>query len=97
MFAGLYLFIFLLDFKKMDKKAALIIFPIGLIGTYAFNILRIFLLYLTGVYISPEFAVGLFHQNIGWVLFIVYFFVFWWIASKFVYKSSEKTDGKKHL
>jgi exosortase/archaeosortase family protein len=86
MFSGLFILIFLLDYKRLNKKMMLIFFPIGLLGTYAFNILRIFLLYLTGVYISPEFAVGLFHQNIGWILFIAYFFVFWWITSKYVYK-----------
>ncbi len=86
MFAGLFTLIFLLDRKRLNIKLMLILFPIGLLGTYAFNILRIFTLYLTGVYISPEFAVGLFHQNIGWVLFIGYFFLFWWIASKFVYR-----------
>jgi exosortase/archaeosortase family protein len=87
MFAGLYALIFLLDYRKLNKPRAILAFFIGLIGTYCFNILRIFLLFLTGIYISPQFAVGLFHQNIGWILFILYFGLFWWIASRYVYRA----------
>lgn len=86
LFSGLFIFIFILDYKKLDKKLMMLLFPIGVIGMYIVNIFRIFLLYLTGIYISPKFAVGLFHQNIGWIVFIVYFILFWWICSKFVYR-----------
>jgi exosortase/archaeosortase family protein len=89
MFSALFIFIFILDYPRINRRRMLLLFPIGLAGTYLFNILRIFLLYLTGVFVSPRFAVGMFHQNIGWVLFIVYFFIFWWIASKFVYRKPD--------
>jgi exosortase/archaeosortase family protein len=85
MFTGLFIFLFILDYPKLNKKAMLLALPIGLIGTYFLNILRIFLLFITGVYTSPKFAIGLFHQNIGWILFIIYFFLFWLIARKYVY------------
>jgi exosortase/archaeosortase family protein len=85
MFSGLFILIFVLDYKRLNKKIMIVMFPIGLAGTYIINILRIFLLFLIGVYISPSFAVGLFHQNIGWILFIAYFFVFYLFASKRIY------------
>jgi exosortase/archaeosortase family protein len=54
------------------------------------NILRIFLLFLIGAHYSPKLAVGLFHTNLGWILFIVYFGIFWIIAQRFIYKKSAK-------
>jgi len=94
LFTALFFFIFLLDYKKIDKKRMLLLFPIGVVGMYISNIIRIFLLYLTGIYVSPKFAIGMFHQNIGWVVFIIYFTLFWWIASKFVYLKKPKTAKK---
>jgi exosortase/archaeosortase family protein len=90
LFTALYIFIFILDYKKINKKVMILFYPIGALGMYITNIARIFLLYLTGIYISPDFAVGLFHQNIGWVLFIVYFSIFWYVISKKVYKTKSK-------
>jgi len=86
LFTTLFFLIFFLDHKKLNKTRALILFPIGLIGMFLFNILRIFVLLLTGLYISEQFAVGLFHQNIGWILFIIYFIFFYIITKRFIYK-----------
>jgi len=88
LFTTLYFLIFFLDYKKLNKKTMLLLFPIGLLGMFLFNVLRIFLLLLMGLYISPEFAVGLFHQNIGWLLFIIYFIIFYLITRKIIYKNS---------
>ncbi len=86
LFVGLMLFIFLLDYNKINKKSMLLLLVPGIIGMYFVNVFRVFLLYLVGIYVSPEFAVGLFHQNIGWLLFIAYFAVFWFVCSGFVYR-----------
>jgi len=87
LFTALYALIIILDYKKIKKGLATGLYFIGAIGMFIVNIIRIALLILVGVYISPKFAVGVFHTNIGWILFIVYFFIFWWIASKYVYKT----------
>jgi exosortase/archaeosortase family protein len=96
LFTGLYAFVFLLDYTKLNKTRMLLLFPIGAIGMYLINLIRIFLLFLTGIYINPKFAVGLFHQNIGWILFILYFVFFWWIISKRVYAPSKNSKMKKN-
>ena len=54
------------------------------------NVLRLLLLILVGVHISPELAVGIFHTNAAWVLFIVYFFFYYLIAQKYMYKKKEQ-------
>lgn len=86
LFTSLYALIFILDYKKLKKKLAITLFFVGALGMFITNILRILLLFIVGAYWSPKFAVGMFHTNAGWILFILYFFVFWYFASKHVYK-----------
>jgi exosortase/archaeosortase family protein len=89
LFLGLFIIILALDWKKINKKKMAILFLPGLIGTIFVNILRIYLLYVTGINISPKFAVGMFHSNAGWVLFILYFIVFWYFAYPWVIRKHE--------
>jgi len=89
LFTSLYALIYFIDRKKLDTKKMLILFIPGLIGDFFVNILRITLILILGVWINPQFAVGIFHTNAGWVLFILYFFIFWY----FVYPMVKKSDG----
>jgi exosortase/archaeosortase family protein len=86
LFTSLYSLIFILDYKKLKKGLAITLFFVGAIGMFLTNLIRILLLFIVGAYIDANFAIGMFHSNIGWILFIIYFFIFWWIASKYVYK-----------
>lgn len=86
LFISLFTFLFVLNWKDINKKRMLIIFIPGLIGTFAYNILRLYILMLAGIFISPQFAADAFHSNIGWILFLVYFIIFWHFGSNYVYK-----------
>ena len=85
LFTSLYALIFILDYKRLKKGLAITLFFVGALGMFIVNIIRILLLFIVGAFIDAKFAVGMFHSNIGWILFIIYFFVFWWIASRHVY------------
>ncbi|MCK5283681.1 MAG: archaeosortase/exosortase family protein [Nanoarchaeota archaeon] len=89
LFISLFSVLLILDWKRMYKKRAVALFAIGLIGTIAYNILRIYLLMLVGIFYSPEFAVDMFHTNAGWILFLLFFIVFWHFGSKWVYKKEK--------
>jgi exosortase/archaeosortase family protein len=80
MFTGLFLLILAVEWHNVDKKRMLAIFLPGLFGMFVVNVIRIFLLMLMGIWISPDFAVGLFHSNAGWLLFVAYFVLFWMLA-----------------
>ena len=80
-FAGIYA----LDHKKI-KNNFFPLFIIGFIGVYIVNILRLLLLLLVGIHISPELAVGLFHTNAGWVFFVIYFLLYYWLIKRYIYK-----------
>lgn len=87
LFFAFFAAIFALDNKRIKKGLYILFFIMGLAGVYVINVLRLFLLMLAGIYISPEFAVGLFHTNAGWVLFVLYFLLYYWFIRKFIYKN----------
>jgi exosortase E/protease (VPEID-CTERM system) len=47
----------------------LLLFPVGLALSWAFNVLRISVLLVIGIEVSPELAVGGFHSHAGWLAF----------------------------
>jgi len=84
LFISLFIILVITNWKHLNKKRMLILFMVGLIGTYFMNILRVFLLVLIAVKLSPKFAVDVFHTNAGWIFFLVYFIVFWHFGRKWV-------------
>lgn len=85
LFTALYMLIFILDYHKLNRPKSIIFYFIGIIGMFITNVIRVFLLYIVGAFIDKDFAVGLFHTNVGWILFIGYFFIYWWLISKYIY------------
>lgn len=88
LFTAFFAALFALDNKRIKKGTYIISFIIGLIGVYFVNVLRLFLLLIAGVEISPRFAIGLFHTNAGWIFFIIYFLCYYLIIRKFIYKKA---------
>jgi len=85
LFCAFFAAIYALDYKKATRSMFIAAFVIGFIGVYAINVIRLFLLILVGVHYSPELAVGLFHTNAGWVLFLLYFLCYYYLMKKFIY------------
>lgn len=98
LFLSLFSILLLLDWKKMHLKRMAILFIIGVIGTVAYNILRIYALLLVGIFIDPVFAIDAFHTNAGWILFLLFFMIFWHFGSKWAYKKVAKEQkGMKKI
>jgi len=89
MFIFLYIFIVGYDWKILNKKKAALLFIPGLISVFLLNILRVYLLILFGAYVSHNFAIGIFHTNAAWILFLSYFALFWFLFYKWM--KDEKT------
>jgi len=85
LFFSFFVGIYALDHKRLHKARFFVLALIGLSGTYIINVLRLYLLLLVGIHISPSFAVGLFHTNAGWVFFLLYFFTYFIVIRKFIY------------
>lgn len=82
--------LFALDHRRLDTKMCIFFFILGFIGVYFVNVLRLLLLIIIGVHLSPELAVGLFHTNAGWLFFLLYFFLYFVIIKRFIYHVSIK-------
>jgi exosortase/archaeosortase family protein len=88
LFTALFGVIFALDHKDLKKGQYALAFALGLIGDFFVNNLRLLILILIGIHISPKLAVGLFHTHAGWIFFLLYFMTFYWLVKKFIYKKS---------
>lgn len=86
LFTMLYLFIASLDWNVFNKKKLIIMFIPGVISVFILNIFRIFILFLLGAYVSPDLALGAFHTNASWILFLAYFGLFWILGYKWMKK-----------
>ncbi|MFC1682133.1 archaeosortase/exosortase family protein [Nanoarchaeota archaeon] len=89
-FASLYLFIVLLDWKKLNKLKAILIFFPAVIGAFFMNVLRVFLLFIVGEFVSRKAALGLYHSYTGMLFFLFYFVIFWLFAYNWIKKSEFK-------
>jgi len=77
-FTLLFLLVLATNWGRLKYGRCAVFFAIGLAGSTLVNMLRIALLLLAGVYISPEFSVGVFHTNAGWILFLGYAALYWY-------------------
>jgi len=90
LFTALYLFIVLLDWKKINKKKAAILFVPAVVGAFFINVLRVFLLMVVGAFVSGEIAMGMYHSYTGMIFFLIYFALFWILFYKWM--KDEKTS-----
>jgi len=84
MFSGFFILVALLDWTKFSKVRLFMMYPIGLAGMFGMSILRIFILMVVGAFYDPRIALSLFHDNLGWLIFVAYFFVFLYFAYPFM-------------
>jgi len=84
LFTALYLFIILLDWKKMNKKKAALLFIPAVAGAFLTNVFRVFSIFMFGGFISKDVAIGLYHSYIGMLFFLIYFAFFWILFYKWM-------------
>ncbi len=97
LFSALYLFIVFIDWKKINKKKALILFVPAVAGAFLVNVLRVFILFLVGGYVSKEVAMGMYHSYTGMIFFLLYFAVFWFLFYKWMKNEKTKFIPKDSL
>lgn len=90
-FTAFYLSVFRREFRFPQ---ALLLFPIGIITIWLFNILRIVILIAIGSSFSESVALGGFHSQAGWISFIAVIFGLLTIAHKVSFFSVERTESQ---
>ena len=97
-FASLYLFGVLLTSdrtKNVSWFKVLFFFILGLISVYLLNSFRVMLILLVGAYYDAEFAINTFHNNIGAILFLIFFVLYSGVAFKYIGKKQLPPQKKK--
>ena len=95
LFSGLYVLIGLLDWRKLNLRRMLFIFPLALIVLFAVNILRVYGLIIAGYYIDPHLVLGLFHTYAGMLFFIIFSGVFWALSYRWLLRTpAQLVEGR---
>lgn len=87
LFLLFFTIIAIIEWKTVNRKRLLLLYPLGVLLMFLINIIRITFLIIAGIEISPEFALGGFHSNFGWILFAVFFFVFMYFSYDWMKRS----------
>lgn len=83
LFLFLFAIVLLFDNTIKNNFKTYLFVGLGVAGAFLITALRVILLSIVGVEISPELAVTSFHANIGWVLFVLYVFIFYAFLKKY--------------
>ena len=60
-------------------------FLLGIFTSYISNLIRMITIILVGHYEGPE-ALDFAHQNLGWIIFVLWMWIFWYFLSKYITK-----------
>ena len=92
MFLGLSILLFIYERENLNPKRFAVTMLIGLLGVFILNIIRMSLLMAIGTR-HPDFALGLFHSNAGWMFFSIFVLILLWFL--YPWMRRKKTQSKK--
>ncbi len=92
MFLGLSILLFIYERENLNTKRFTVAILIGLLGVFMLNIIRMSLLMAIGTR-HPDFALGLFHSNAGWMFFSIFVLILLWFL--YPWMRREKNQSKK--
>jgi exosortase/archaeosortase family protein len=88
------MFLVLIVFPYTFRKW-LVFFSLGLVGTYALNIVRVTSVCLVGYYTGSDKYLELAHTHIGWILFTIWMIVFWYFFISMLLREQKKNAADK--
>ena len=101
--AGLYSFSifvsafisFVLVFERLPTKTTAIVLVSGLVAAYAGNVFRMVIIGVVGYYKGMP-ALLWTHANVGWVIFLGWSSVFWYLVMRFASRSQSNVQADAH-
>ena len=101
--AGLYSFSifvsafisFVLVFERLPTKTTAIVLAAGLLAAYAGNVFRMVIIGVVGYYKGLD-ALLWTHENVGWVIFLGWSSVFWYLVMRFASRHEVKVVADAH-
>lgn len=83
---------FVLVFERLPPKTTAIVLAIGLIVAYLGNLLRMILIVVIGYYNGMD-ALTWAHKNIGWMIFLSWSAIFWYLVMRYADKHARMKSG----
>lgn len=80
----------LIEYRRVDKRV-LGLLTLGVLTAYFANILRMTVIVVTG-HLYGMGALQWMHANAGWLIFLGWISLFWWLMFKFLVKRDEVVD-----
>jgi len=77
LFSIFYLLISTFEWNHFNKMKVMLLYIPSIIGLFLLNVIRVYLLIIISLFISPSFSLGTLHTNLGLIFFVLYFFIFW--------------------
>ena len=94
-FASAFLSFVLTEYDRVDRKVGLLM-VLGIITAYVANILRMVVIVLVGYYTyTPQEglqAMLVAHSNAGWVIFLIWIGLFWFLMYRFLIRTEEPAE-----
>lgn len=91
-FASAFIAFILTEYNKVDRKVAILML-LGVLTAYFANILRMVVIVVVGYYTyTPQVGLQTMlvaHSNAGWIIFLVWIGLFWFLMYKFLMKEKE--------
>lgn len=92
--AGLYSFSiflsafisFILVFERLPTRTLVVVVGLGLLAAYLGNLLRMIIIGVVGYYEGMD-ALLWAHRNVGWMIFLLWSTVFWYLIFRYVVRS----------
>ncbi|MBW3004103.1 exosortase/archaeosortase family protein [Candidatus Woesearchaeota archaeon] len=95
MFLALFIVFCFFDYERLRKEKVLKYLLIGLGIMFLIAVLRVMILMVIGAYWSSDLALSLFHNNVGWVLFIIYVCAYWYVVYPRLFKKESFKNRNK--
>jgi len=101
--AGLYSFSifvsafisFVLVFERLPPKTTAIVLATGLLAAYAGNVFRMVIIGIVGYYRGLD-ALLWTHENVGWMIFLGWSSVFWYLVMRFAGRHASRVNADVH-
>jgi archaeosortase C (PEF-CTERM variant) len=97
-FASAFIAFILTEYNKVDRKVVLLL-CLGILTAYVANILRMVVIVLVGYYsYTPETglqAMLVAHSNAGWIIFLIWIGLFWFLMYRFLIRTEEPVEEAK--
>lgn len=74
---GVVALLALITYRRVNLREGLVL-SVGFIGTYVFNLLRVILISFVAYYYGWSDKAESAHTHIGWILFGIWMFIFWY-------------------